>query len=109
MPDTAATSIDLARLRQSADQAGRLLKALGNPERLLLLCLLAQQECHVGGLEARLGIVQPTLSQQLAVLRREGLVDCRRDGKQIYYRISSREALAVIQTLYQLFCTEGAE
>jgi ArsR family transcriptional regulator len=55
-----------------------------------------------------LGIQQPTLSQQLAVLRREGLVDTRRDGKQIFYRISSPAALAVIETLYRLFC-EGRQ
>ena len=83
-----------------------MLKTLGNPDRLLLLCQLAQGERHVSELEALLGITQPTLSQQLAVLRREGLVDTRREGKQIYYRISSHEALAVIQTLYQLFCAK---
>lgn len=54
-------------------------------------------------MESQLGIQQPTLSQQLAVLRREGLVETRRDGKQMFYRISSRAALAVIQTLYQQF------
>jgi ArsR family transcriptional regulator len=58
-------------------------------------------------LEERLEIVQPTLSQQLGVLRREGLVDTRRDGRQIYYSISSPQALAIIQTLYQLFCGEA--
>ena len=53
-----------------------------------------------------LGIVQPTLSQQLAVLRREGLVDTRREGKQVYYSVASREALAILHTLYGLFCAE---
>ena len=57
-----------------------------------------------GELETLLGIQQPTLSQQLAVLRREGLVQTRREGKQIHYRICSPAALAVINTLYQLFC-----
>ena len=99
-----AAGLDIERLRQSAGQAGQLLKALGNPDRLLLLCQLSQGELSVGELEGILGILQPTLSQQLAVLRREGLVDTRREGKQIYYRISSPQALAVINTLYQLFC-----
>jgi len=102
-------SPDLTRMRQSADEAGRLLKALGNPDRLLLLCLLSQGESHVGGLEERLGIGQPTLSQQLGVLRREGLVETRKDGKQVYYRISSPQALAVIQTLYRLYCAEDEQ
>ena len=96
--------LDIPRLRQSADQAGQLLKTLANPDRLLLLCQLSQGECSVGELESMLGIQQPTLSQQLAVLRREELVDTRREGKQIFYRISSPQALAVINTLYQLFC-----
>lgn len=96
--------LDIPRLHQSADQAGKLLKTLANPDRLLLLCQLSQGERSVGELEALLNIQQPTLSQQLAVLRREQLVDTRREGKQIFYCISSPQALAVINTLYQLFC-----
>jgi len=101
--------LDIQQLKASASQASQLLKALANSDRLLLLCQLAQGERNVSELEVVLGIQQPTLSQQLAVLRREGLVETRRDGKQIYYRISSREALAVIATLYELFCHEETE
>jgi DNA-binding transcriptional ArsR family regulator len=97
--------LDIERLRANAASAGALLKALANPDRLLLLCQLSQGERNVS--EQLLGIQQPTLSQQLAVLRREGLVATRREGKQIHYRISSPEALAVITTLYQLFCERG--
>ncbi|RIA34906.1 ArsR family transcriptional regulator [Ectopseudomonas oleovorans] len=99
-------SLDIQQLRANADAAGQLLKALANPDRLLLLCQLSQGERNVSELEAQLGIQQPTLSQQLAVLRREGLVETRRDGKQIFYRISSPAALAVIETLHRLFCEE---
>ncbi|MDH0058392.1 ArsR/SmtB family transcription factor [Stutzerimonas stutzeri] len=99
--------LDIDRLRANATSAGALLKALANPDRLLLLCQLSQGERNVSELEQLLGIQQPTLSQQLAVLRREGLVATRREGKQIHYRISSPEALAVITTLYQLFCERG--
>lgn len=104
--DTQPVSLDIQKLRANADSAGQLLKALANPDRLLLLCQLSQGERNVSDLEALLGIQQPTLSQQLGVLRREGLVETRREGKQIYYRISSPEALAVISTLYQLFCAK---
>jgi ArsR family transcriptional regulator len=97
-------NLDIQELRANAASAGALLKALANPDRLLLLCQLSQGERNVSELEQLLGIQQPTLSQQLAVLRREGLVTTRREGKQIHYRISSPEALAVITTLYQLFC-----
>ncbi|MDO9622433.1 MAG: metalloregulator ArsR/SmtB family transcription factor [Pseudomonas sp.] len=97
-------TLDIQQLRVNADAAGQLLKALANPDRLLLLCQLSQGERNVSELESLLGIQQPTLSQQLAVLRREGLVETRREGKLIHYRISSPAALAVINTLYQLFC-----
>lgn len=104
---TMETRLDIVQLRDNADAAGQLLKALANPDRLLLLCQLSQGERNVSELEELLGIGQPTLSQQLAVLRREALVETRRDGKQIHYRISSPAALAVINTLYQLFCRGG--
>ena len=91
-------------MRESAAQACGLLKALGNPERLLLLCQLSQGEFCVSELEEKLGILQPTLSQQLGVLRNEELVSTRREGKQIFYSIASAPALAVLQVLYQQFC-----
>lgn len=98
------TGMDIDVLRQSADEASRLMKVLSNPDRMLLLCQLAQGEKRVGELEKLLGIVQPTLSQQLGVLRAEGLVSTRREGKNIYHRIDSRHALAVINVLYVQFC-----
>ena len=102
MPATPA--IDLQRLRRSADQAGRLLKALGNPDRLLLLCMLSQEELHVGALEERVGIGQPTLSQQLGVLREAGVVETRREAKQIFYRLTEARAAQLIEALYGIFC-----
>lgn len=64
---------------------------------------------NVGELARELGIEQPTLSQQLAVLRREALVATRREGKQIYYRIHDRKAMAVIETLYAQFCADASD
>jgi DNA-binding transcriptional ArsR family regulator len=98
------TVMDIDVLRRSADQASRLMKALSNPDRLLLLCQLSQGEKRVGELEELVGIAQPTLSQQLGVLRDEGLVSTRRDGKNIYYRIDSPQALTVLTFLYSEFC-----
>jgi len=100
----AETTMDINMLRSSAEEASRLMKALSNPARLLLLCQLAQGEQRVGELEAMVGIVQPTLSQQLGVLRDEGLVSTRRESKNIYYQIDSPEALAVMNVLYEQFC-----
>lgn len=100
----ATEKIDMHAMRLAATQASGLLKALANPDRLLLLCQLSHGEQCVSALETLLGIVQPTLSQQLGVLREERLVSTRRKGKQIFYSIASKEALAVMQALYQKFC-----
>ena len=74
----------------------------------MLLCQLSQSEKRVGELEEILGIVQPTLSQQLTVLREEELVTTRRDGKNIYYQIASPQALAVMNVLFEQFCGPNA-
>jgi DNA-binding transcriptional ArsR family regulator len=95
---------DLAALQVSAEKACALLKVMANTDRLVLLCRLAQGEFCVGELEEDLGIRQPTLSQQLTVLRNEGLVDTRRQGKQIYYRLISADAEAVMQVLHSRIC-----
>ena len=95
---------DLPAMRIAAERARGLLKVLSNPDRMLLLCKLAEGEHSVGQLEAALGIGQPTLSQQLGVLRDEGMVQTRREGKQVFYTITSPEALAVMRTLYALYC-----
>ena len=99
--------IDVDTMHEAAAEAARLMKALANPDRLMLLCQLSQGEMTVSELEAALGILQPTLSQQLAVLRDEALVETRREGKYIYYSVSSEVALAVLQVLYDRFCRKG--
>lgn len=100
----ATTGIDVGRMRVASEDATRLMRALANPDRLLLLCHLSLGERCVSELEDDLGIVQPTLSQQLTVLRSEGLVTTRREGKWIYYSIRDPNALTVLETLYRLFC-----
>lgn len=96
--------LDIARLRTAARDATALLRALANEDRLLILCQLTQGELSVGELEAQLDIRQPTLSQQLAVLRTEALVNTRRDGKRIYYSVADGAVLAVLACLYDQFC-----
>ena len=91
-------------MRQNSEKAARLLKALSNQDRLMILCTLASAEKSVSELEGILSIRQPTLSQQLARLRADELVATRRDGKIIYYRLSSSEASRVIDLLFELYC-----
>ncbi|WP_431097667.1 ArsR/SmtB family transcription factor [Polaromonas aquatica] len=95
------------RLRDAAVQAVGMLKALANENRLLLLCQLSQGERSVSELEESLGIRQPTLSQQLGVLRNEGVVNTRRDGKNIYYSVAEPGTLEVLALLYRLYCPDG--
>lgn len=100
-------AIDLAKqMQQSSQQASKLLKSLSHPDRLLLLCQLTQGEYCVSELETLVGVGQPSLSQQLGILRKDELVATRREGKQIYYRIASDDALAVLQLLYERFCAK---
>lgn len=91
-------------MRAAAGEATAILFTLANENRLLLLCQLTDGEKSVGELEALLDIHQPTLSQQLGVLRKEGLVNTRREGKHIYYSVSNPKVLALLATLYELFC-----
>jgi DNA-binding transcriptional ArsR family regulator len=95
---------NLTVLRESADLATALMKVLANPDRLMLLCQISQGEKAVGELETLTGIQQPTLSQQLTVLRESQVVKTRREGKNIYYSVSSKPALAIINVLAEQIC-----
>ena len=101
--------LDKEAMREAAEAACALMKALSNPDRLLLLCELAEGERNVGELQEKVGVQQPTLSQQLAVLREEELVSTRRDGKNIYYSIADSRVLAVLQVLYAQYCAPPAK
>ena len=98
------TAIDPNRLRAAAGDAVGALKVLANEERLLLLCQLSQGEMCVSELEEELDIHQPTLSQQLGVLRAEGVVNTRREGKRIYYSVCDTALLEILRVLYRLYC-----
>ncbi|MDM0121920.1 ArsR/SmtB family transcription factor [Variovorax arabinosiphilus] len=99
-----APVIDPEALRGAAGQAVGVLKLLANPERLLLLCQLSQGEMCVSDLEQALDIHQPTLSQQLGVLRNEGVVQTRREGKNIFYSVVDPAVLQILALLYKLYC-----
>jgi len=93
-------------MRDNAAQASRLLRALSNENRLMLLCLLFEGEKTVGELNASLDLSQSALSQHLAVLREEGMVRTRRAGQSIYYGLASPPAQRVIETLHSVYCPE---
>lgn len=103
-PDVPPHSLDMDALRGAAGQAVKALKVMANEDRLLLLCQLSQGEMSVGELEAALDIRQPTLSQQLGVLRNEGVVNTRRDGKRICYSLADPRLLQIMQLMHALYC-----
>jgi ArsR family transcriptional regulator len=101
---TSQAVIEPEVLRGAATQAVAALKLLANRERLLLLCQIAKGRSCVSELEESLDIHQPTLSQQLGVLRRDGIVNAERDGKNIYYSIRDPRMLEILETLYRIYC-----
>ncbi|WP_165855058.1 ArsR/SmtB family transcription factor [Marinobacter sp. JSM 1782161] len=101
--------VDIHSMRNAADRASHFLRSLANADRLMLLCQLSQGEMGVGDLEAVTGIRQPSLSQQLGILRREGLIQPRKLGKQVFYSIAEPKVLVMVQQLYDLFCDNPAE
>jgi len=103
-----STAIEPEVLQAKALKVTRLLKALANPARLMVLCQLAEGEKAVSELEAAVSLSQSALSQHLAVLRRERLVATRRAGQNVIYILESPEAAAMMQALYEVFCGAGA-
>ena len=97
---------DLSKMEKNLDGASSLLKAMANPNRLMLLCLLAEGERPVSNLAEELDLRQATVSQHLARLRQEGLVTTRRDAQTIYYSIENKAAAEIIRTLYETYCAE---
>ncbi len=100
--------MDAAELEKNAARAGALLAVLANPHRLMVLCKLLEGEHSVGALAQGVNLGQSALSQHLARLREQGLVATRRDAQTIYYRLASREARAILATLYELYCAPAA-
>jgi DNA-binding transcriptional ArsR family regulator len=102
--DARTRSSELDRMVDNAKRASDFLKALAHESRLMILCILAEGEKSVSELEDMLSLRQPTVSQQLARLRADGLVSTRRDGKAIYYKLASDETRVIIGAIYDVFC-----
>lgn len=101
-------NIDPSVMQEAAGRAGELLKSLANPHRLMILCQLLEGERSVGELAAFLDLRGSTVSQHLALLRRDGLVIARREAQTIYYGIASHPARRILETLFELFCAPEA-
>jgi DNA-binding transcriptional ArsR family regulator len=102
-------NFDISEFQASAGKAAKLLRALGNERRLMILCQLTDGERSVGDLLPGVGLSQSALSQHLAVLRDEAIVATRRDGQTIWYRIYDPAAVKVVATLAEIFCPPKVE
>ncbi len=98
---------DLQSLMRKARKASDFLKALAHENRLVILCLLSERERSVTELESLLALNQATVSQQLARLRHEGLVETRREGRAIYYSLADETTRRFIRAIYDKFCRGG--
>lgn len=101
----AKVSPELKRFCANARKASEFLKALAHENRLLILCVLAERERSVTELEEMLSLSQPTVSQQLGRLRLDGIVEARREGRVIYYRLADEATRTFIHAVYDKFCS----
>lgn len=96
---------NLVQLKRKSEDVASLLKQLSHPQRLLILCSLVAGEKSVGEIEEVCGASQSAASQFLKNMRLEGLIESRREGKQVFYRIVDDRVLELMTSLYQIFCT----
>ena len=94
----------LSNLKKRSNVVASLLKQLSHPQRLLILCSLAEGEKSVGEIESACGASQSAVSQFLKSMRLEGLIESRREGKQVFYSIGDKKVLDLIKSLYLIFC-----
>ena len=100
--------VEIEALRQNAAKASGLLRVMANPSRLLILCYLLEGEKSVQELQRHVGGSQSALSQQLAILRGEDLVETRRAAQSIFYSLASPEVEALLEKLYEIYCAPKA-
>jgi len=98
--------MDLYKMRESAQRASEMMKLLGHPHRLMILCELKMEEKSVGELSKIIGISQSLVSQHLARMRHENVVRSRRDAQVVYYSLKEGEAALLISTLYEIYCLD---
>lgn len=101
--------MDLDKMQESARTASELLKLLGHPDRLMVLCQLKGGEQSVGELSKSVGIKQSALSQHLARMRHLGVVNSRRDAQTIYYSLSGDKVKRIVSVVYELYCSDESE
>lgn len=103
---TMKAGLSPAEMASRAAEVASLLKTLSHPARLMIVCTLVEGAYSVSELEEKVDVHQPHLSQHLTVLRGSGIVETRREGKQIFYRLTEEKAAQLVAALYDIFCVK---
>ena len=99
-----APQLPLDTMIEKSAEAADFMRLFSTPSRLLLMCFLSNKEASVGEIQEQLGFKQPGLSQQLAELRQAGVVQTRRESRQIYYSIADHRVAEILAVLVPIFC-----
>ncbi len=97
-------AVSVEKMRAEAERASSLMKVLGHPGRLMVLCHLSEGEMSVGEIAESLQMSQSALSQHLARMRAEGLVETRRESQTVFYRLADGDVRRVIENIYEIYC-----
>lgn len=101
--------MDIEKIQSKAETVSDLMKVLSSKNRLMILCQLVDGETKVGDLAGRLGLRDQAMSQQLALLRKDGLVRTRREGQMIFYSLADENTKRLLGSIYEIFCGDGDE
>jgi DNA-binding transcriptional ArsR family regulator len=96
--------MNLKQMRETAPRVSELMKVLSNEHRLMILCQLAEGEKSVGELAELLNVRQAALSQQLALLRKDGMVHTRRQAQNVFYSLAREDVRSLMGFLYETYC-----
>lgn len=107
--NTSLTPISFNAMQAQAEVATKLLKAIANPQRLRILCLLIEGELTVSQINEHVDLSQSALSQHLAILRQKSLVTTRKQAQTIFYSVADGAVNQIIQTLHDIYCPSGSE
>lgn len=101
--------MNIEHMQETAEKVSDLMKVLAHPKRLLVLCQLVEGERSVGELARLLEVREQAMSQQLALLRKDGLVGTRREGQTIYYALARNDIAPLLDFLYRTYCADAAD
>ena len=89
---------------EQRENVAQILKTIAHESRLMILCMLVKNEMTVSQINEYVNLSQSALSQHLAVLRQNNLVETRRESQTIYYRLADKDLSHIVMSLHDVFC-----